>query len=893
MDRPWIIRTAEMAYAAVLLLSSRVLRHEFGEEIRETFRSFIVDEYRGGGAWTVVRATLRAQLDALLVRPKRPDEVGFSARGKGGSGMQIGSVLQDTRVGIRMLVRRPLFAITAVATLALGIGLNTAIFTVVRGVVLRPLPFPDPGRLVSMYHVNTARGSARGSLSHPDLRDWQDRASSFDQMAVYTTGISGLLFTTGGEPVEVSTAYVSGGFFPTLGRDAYVGRTLLPEEEFADNRAVVLSHDLWVRRFGSDPGIVSGTITLEDEEFRVAGVMPPDFAFPTDDVEAWAFISLFDQDEVPWELRQVRWLQAVGRLTSGVTVEAASSELSAISAGLLEEYPEENAGLDAAALVPLHDIVTRGVGRPLLVLLGAVGLVLLIACANVGALFLSRGMERSREIVIRWALGAGRRRLLRQLLTESLVLAGLGGVLGIALSFVASGFLMDRAAGLLPRTGEVRTDGIILAFGLGATAVTAVLFGLAPALSLTRQGNPTVLRAGARGGRRGPGGGRLWSGLVTVEVALAVVLAVGSGLLFRSLQTLNQVDPGLDTEELLAVTLTISDARYKEFNEYMGAYDRLIERMAGVPGVRSVSSIRHMPLPRDGEDWEFRIPELAVTDQAQLPRAMSLQVSPGFFGTAGIPLLEGREITADDREGSPWVTVVNDALRQRYFPGEDVVGRHIDIGGTELQIVGVVGDLRQVGLSLEPRPTLYLSQRQVPRRGMTFLLRTDTPDRLIPSVRSAIWEVDPDQPITQMISMSDAARASTGRPRLFAQLLGGFAGLALLLALTGIYGVVSQSVGARSHEIGVRMALGASAPLVISMVVREGLRPVLVGTGIGIAVASLATRVLEGQLFGVRALDPVTFVSVPLLLLAVAVVACLLPASRASRLDPVETLMAE
>ncbi len=891
---------AERLFRLSLIVLPRPFREEFGHELVEAFSAGRGQAESAGGTRAVCGFLVRAVADNLvtvwregsLLRVPEGDRW-RSYKGEGGSEM-MSTLMRDLVVSARMLARRPVFTGVVVGTLALGIGANAAVFSVVDAVVLSALPFPDSEQLVRLHHSNSRTGSQRGAFSLLDREDLVPRATSMSDIAVYSTVPSGLLFTGGDEAVEVRTAYVSAGFFRVLGIDAQVGRVLLDSEERGDNRVVVLSHGFWMRRFGGDPSVIGRTIRLDDGPFLVTGVMPPAFVFPSEEVEAWVFLTTIPSQSIPLEYREVRFLDAVGRMAPGITVEQAASDLQAASYALTQVYPDENDGLDGKAIVPLRESMTSGVQSSLVILLGVVGLVLLIACANVANVLLSRGVERGHELATRQALGAGRGRLIRQLMTESVLLSVLGGGLGVGLAYWGTGALMAGGGGLLPRSGEVGIDGSVLLFSLGITVLTALTFGLLPAMTVTKHSRAGRLQSAARTGVRGREGAAVWSVLVAGQVSLAMLIVISSGLLLRSLWALQNVDAGFEPDQLIAVSLTINDARYPERSEYMSAYGQIMDRLEAVPGVASVASIRYLPLRRDGESTSFTIMDRPELDGGA-PRASMLQVSPGFFSTVGTPMVAGRDFTdADHGEAAP-VLIVNEALAERYWPSESPIGRFVEgPGGDPVQVVGVVADIRQRSLAEEAQPTLYVPQLQNPRRGMAFVLQTDSdPSEVVSSVRSAILEVDPDQPIESLAVMDEIRSASTAQARFFSWLLAGFATLAVVLASFGIYGVVSHGVSRRTSEIGIRVALGASRSGVLGMVVAGGMRPVIAGTVVGGAAAMVATRLLRSILFGVSTLDPVTFLAVPTLLLTIALAACWLPAARAVRIDPTEALRAE
>lgn len=645
----WGLRLARWVHGAALRLLPRRFRRRFEDEIRDAFEEGAWEVWLRGGTWGICSWTLRALVDvvrhatlgrAALVVTDGPDEpvpVWTTRRGGGGT-------MADLKNGIRQLTRRPALSLAAVLTLALGIGATTSMFSVVNGVLLAALPYPDPDRLVRLYHANPERGTDRGALSVPDLEDWARSARSFEAMAVYSDLPSGPLFTSGDEPLELRTTYVSDQFFTTLGVPAALGTGLVPEAEARDNRVVVFSHGFWQSALGGDPAIVGGTVTLDDEPYRVAGVMPADFDYPHGDVQAWLFLSVIPPSSIPLHLREVRFLEAVGRLRDGITTERAQAELSAVSRALALEFPDENEGLTAARLVPLRETITRGVSRPLLVLLLGVSAVLLIACVNVASLLLSRGVERMREVALRSALGADRKRILRQFVTEALVLAAVGGFLGVGVAVLLHGTLTHQLGGLLPKVTAIRLDGTVLSFAAVTTTLSALLFGAAPAVAVTAGAPVRHLHDGGRGASAGRGSRRIWSVLVATEVALALVLVIASGLLLRSLWALQRVDPGLDADRLVALTLTFNDSRYPERPAYLEAYTRTLERLSAVPGVLGVGSIRYAPTHLPGEEVGFRIVGRQAPDGSR-PSARLLQVSPGFFSVVGAGIEAGRELT--------------------------------------------------------------------------------------------------------------------------------------------------------------------------------------------------------------------------------------------------------
>ena len=579
-------------------------------DLDEEFLEHVVKRLGTSGArrwyWRMAVASIgeRWRLSVILHRvglgrdgTSRGDRYGSIHGMKTTGGIQMDRLLQDVRYALRSLLRNPGFTLVALLVLTLGIGTNTAMFTVVNSVLIRPLPFPQSERLVRVWAARSEGG--HGGLSVPDFEDWAERTTTLSDLGLYSMLPSDLILQNEGPAEEVETAFVSAGFFEALAVPARLGRTLRREEEYGQNWVVVLSHDSWVRRFGSDPTLVGRTLTLKNEGYEVVGVMPQGFGFPTPDVEMWAFLTVIPESSIPLQLRPVRFLNAVGRLALGSTVETAADDLGSVAAALSTEYADTNEGLNRATVEPLHQTMVGNVRTPLLVLLGAVGFILLIACANMANLLLARGTSRGAEMTVRTALGAPKGRLIRQVLTESVVLSGLGGLAGVALSFAGLRSLTSWSAEVIPRAAEVSPDLHVLVFAVGLSLLTGILFGVLPAFAISRTGVPQALKVGGRGVGRGRGGTQSW--LVGVEVAVAVVLLVGAGLMLRSLWLTQRVDPGFDAEDRLAVTLTISAATYPERPDYMGFYREALDRLGRLPGVLEVGSIRHFPMQGAGE----------------------------------------------------------------------------------------------------------------------------------------------------------------------------------------------------------------------------------------------------------------------------------------------------
>lgn len=805
------------------------------------------------------------------------------------------TLLQDLRYAFRMLGRSPGFALVAVLTLAVGIGLNTAIFSVVNGVLLRPLPFRDPDALVRLHHVHPEKEAEGGPFSPQDFQDLQAGAAGFESLAAYfyTPGDAGINLTGSGEPRQVQAAHVSKEFFPVLGVDAVRGRTLRPDENVPGaDRVVVLSDAFWRSRFNADPAMVGRTLTLNGAPFSVVGIMPPDFSFPDAGAEVFVPISLIGEDDIP-SMRGLRWMSVVGRLRPGTTPQAALGSVNAVLARLEAQHTDTNEGWGRARIETLRDSVVGPVRPALLVLLGTVVLVLLVACANLANLLLARASAREREVAIRTALGAGRGRLIRQMLTESLVLALLGGALGLALAGTGVKALLALSAGTIPRPEEVGVDGRVAAFALLLSLATAVLFGLVPALRAARGSTSGTLRDGGRGGTERRGGGTR-SALVLAQTAAAMVLLVGAGLLVNSFWRLVKVDPGFRAEKVLLASLEIPTDRY-DTPDRMNAYrSELIRRVGEIPGVAVVGAAKTQPLRGGGEPYEFTLPGRSGPDATMSPASGTLIVSPGYFSALGIPLVRGRVFEPrDDLADAPPVMMINQAAARRYWPGADPVGQTVTIGGTPITVVGVVGDVRNEGLAAQPQPTVYFSFGIAPRGATQLFIRTTgDPAAAADAVRRAIHAADPLQPVAEVRTLRSAMADTVAQPRFFTILLTLFGSVAVFLAALGLYGVVAYTVTRRTAEIGIRMALGAGARDVVRMTVGRSAWPTAAGILAGTLGALLLARAMASMLFEVRPADPATFSAAALLLAAVALLASWLPARRAARIEPTVALRA-
>jgi predicted permease len=811
---------------------------------------------------------------------------------------------QDFLYALRALGAAPGFAAVALLTLALGIGANTAIFSVVRGVLLRPLPFPAADRVVRVWHVNRTANDLKSRVSEPDFKEWVANGKRFETVAGYwyQPGGSGANLTGTGNAERIEGAYVTPGFFETLRTPALLGRTIRPEEAVVGNdRYMVLSHGLWQRRFASDASIIGRTLTISGVPHTVLGVMPPDFTFPADQLDFWIPLSTIPADGIGRQ-RGSRFMDIIARMAPGVNVAQADDELTAISRRIAEREPDAK-GWDEVLVMPVREALLGEVRRPLIVLAGAVAFVLLITCVNIAGLLLARATARQREIAVRSALGAGRGRIVRQLLTESIVLALFGGVLGVALAYAGVRALGAYGAAELPRAAAIRMDATVLLFALAISTAAGILFGLLPALRATAADLQGVLRDGSRG-MTGNRGNTLRSALVVAEVALAVVLVIGAGLSAKSLMRLLEVDIGFRPENVLAVRLTMNrpadpsaaaatPGSPEWFDRTQSYYDALLTRIAAVPGVQVVGAAKNFPLRGTGEFREITLP--GVSGGRDRPaRVAGLHVSADYFRAMGIPLRAGRAFTSADHFDAPPVWIVNEAFAKQAWPNENAVGKVVRIGTVPIQVIGVVGNVRQRSLTEPAEPTVYMHYSQNFRVGLNIAVRTTgDPLRFANSVRQAIWSVNRDQTITSIEPMTAIVGSALARPRLIAALLLLFGVIGLSLGVLGIYGVLAYAVTQRRQEIGVRVALGASANSVLRLIVGQGMTLAAIGVTAGVLGALFLTRVMSAVLYEVEATDRPTFALVVAVLLIAALVASWLPARRALRIDPVEALRYE
>jgi putative ABC transport system permease protein len=797
----------------------------------------------------------------------------------------------DLRYGLRLMLRSPGFTLVALVTMALGIGANTAIFSIMNGVILSPLPYPESGRIVRLWENNLARGWGTFSIAPLNFWDWQERNRSMELMAAYRT--TTVNYTGGDRPESLSAYRVSEDYLTILGGEPIRGRGITAEDLDPDAEpVVVLTYGFWQRAFGGSPDVLERTMVVDGIVHTVVGVLPQEW-HPVSRRGTDVVLPLTPQPN--WYLfRGSHFLHALGRLAPGVTVEQAQSDFTSIAATLEAEYPDTNADW-GATVQSLEDVILGSTRPQLIIFMASVGLVLLIACANLANMTLARATVRSRELAIRTAVGAGRSRVVRQLLAESILLATIGGAVGVALAYVALDAFVAGWPILLPRMQDIEINATVLLFSLGLSLASGVLFGLAPALSVAGRDLGETLRQGGRSlaGDRS----RRWmrTALVSGEVGLAVVLLVGSGLLVRSFAALQGEDPGFHTDDRLVLSTPLPRSKYSAPEERRAFGDAALARLEALPGVESVALSSLIPIEGSDEIWGFWLEGRLSSDGQEDGSALFYRVSPGYLETMGIPLLAGRSITSEDREDGRPVVVVSSSLAEQHFPGEDPVGRRIRFGGDDddppVEIVGVVGDVQHYVLGRSSIPQLYVPFAQRPTGNVHFIIKAAVPPlSLVEEVRQAIESVDADQPLVGVQAADAMISDSISMPRFRTILMSGFGLTALLLAVVGLYGVMAYTVSQRTKEIGVRMALGATRVSVLGLVLREGVPLVGVGLVLGLGGALALSRILESMLFGVGTRDPGVFAAVPVVLAAVAVTAMLVPARRAARVDPVRTL---
>jgi putative ABC transport system permease protein len=802
--------------------------------------------------------------------------------------------IQDLRYGLRVLVKSPVFTIVAVLSLALGIGANTALFSVVHGLLLQPLPYPEPERIVDVWHTppqESFPGMATFSVSPGNYLDWKNQNESFESMAVYQG--AGFSMSNGDTPVTVIGTAVSSEFFSVLRSTPIQGRTFLPEEEQpGHNQVVVLGHGLWQRAFGGDPNLIGQTLSLDSQKFTVIGIMPSGFEFPQEG-ELWVPLAWDDKER---QTRAIHDYGVIARLKPDVSLTKAQAEMSTISSRLEQQYPEANKGW-GAVVIPLREDLVGDIRPALLVLFGAVGFVLLIACANVANLMLARSANRKKEIAIRIALGAARSRIVRQLLTESILLSTAGGVLGLLLAGWGSQVLVQMSSGSLPIPREISMDRWALGFTLLLSFAAGIVAGIAPAFQLSAAETSETLKQGT--GRNGGSSAsqRTRKALVIAEVILSLILLIGAGLMIRSFWKLQQVNPGFDTSNTLVMGVGLPATKYTDPQQQAVFFDRVLEQISALPGVVSAGSTTTLPLSGSGSTQPFTIqgrPEPLVAEQ---PTAKMRYISPDYFRAMGIPLRQGRFFNDQDRDKGTQVLIISETMAQQFWPGEDPIGKrltpsfHLEAGARE--IVGVVGDVK-AGLDADTAPVMYMPYKQAPRSRMMLVARTTSnPQNFTQAISRAIQAIDNEQALWNVRTMEQVLTNSVSGRRFNMTLLITFAGLALVLAAVGVYGVMNYSVTLRRRELGIRLALGAQRGDVLRLVLGQGLTLTFIGIGVGLIAAYGLTRLMESLLYGVSDTDYLTFISVSGVLLVVGLLASYLPARRATKVDPMIALRSE
>ena len=799
------------------------------------------------------------------------------------------TLFRDIRYGFRSLLKRPGFTAIALVALALGIGANTAIFSLVNAVVLQPLPYPEPERLVWVW--GNFPGGNRASVSPADYLDFRSQNKSFEQFAATVSITSTTTLTGSGEPEPLNASVVTGNYFQALGVTPALGRGFsLDNEKPGNDQVAIISYELWQRRFAGNPGIVNQRINLDSKSFEVIGVMPKNLTFPQT-ADLWVPLNFDGNPEL--RVRKAHFLRPLGRLKPGVTMAQAQSDTDGIATQLEKQYPNSNTGW-SLRLEGLRDRLIGSSKTSLFILFGAVGFVLLIACANVANLLLVRAAGRQKEIALRTAVGASRFRIVRQLMTESLLLAIIGGTIGALIAAWGIDLLVLLSGNTIPPTATVRIDATVLAFTLVTTVITGLLFGLAPALRTMKLNLSDTLKEGGRSGGEGTLKNRTRSLLVVFESALAVVLLIGAGLLIRSFIALQNTNPGFDANNVLTMRVDLPRGKYDTPEKASSFFQQLEQRLSGLPGVEKVGFITELPLTGQPNDAPFTVEGRPAVARGQEFGADFRRVNQNYFEALRIPLLRGRNFTPQEVRDNARMIVVSESLVNTAFPNEEALGKRLMtvLSDKPFEIIGVVGDIRHRSLEFQPYATMYLPTFTSGRMNLTLRIQGD-PMSLVPAVRKEVNGIDPEQPVAAIRTMDEWVNRSTATPRYRTTLLGLFAAIAMILAATGIYGVMSYSVAQRTHEIGIRMALGARQGDVRRMVVGQGMLLVAVGLGIGLLTAFGVTRVMNTLLFQVTAKDPLTFLAVAGLLSIVAFVACFIPARRATKVDPLTALRYE
>jgi putative ABC transport system permease protein len=818
----------------------------------------------------------------------RPE--GIVAGGAGKSHL-ITDAIQDVRYGLRTLIKNPGFTIVTVLALALGIGANSAIFSVVNTVLLRPLPYRNPDQLVMVWEDATTQGFPKNTPSPANFLDWVSQNTVFEGMAAVAE--SSFNLTGPDEPRRFDGRRVSANLFTLLGVEPRLGRVFRLEEDKPGTRVVILSDGLWQRHFGANPNLIGQSVTLNGESYTVIGIMPPSFQYPTRRDQLWVPMA-FDAKEAT--NRGNHFLEVVARLKTGVTLKQAQAEMSTIAARLAQEYPEYNVRI-GCVVNPLHEQLVGDIKPALLILLAAVGFVLLIACANVANLLLARAAVRQKEIALRLALGASRSRLTRQFLTESILLASLGGAVGLAFSLVGIRVLRTFIPDTISQAQAVGIDAKVLLFTGLIALVTGVVFGLAPAQQASNFNLNETLKEGGRDSAASSKGNRIRGLLVIAEVAISFVLLIGAGLLINSFLHLRNLDPGFRADHLLTMKIPLPELKYPDKEHRSTFYEEVLGRVRPLPGVEAAAVAGNLPLTYDGDSMPIGVEGRLDPPPDQRPDVVLRVIGPGYFTTMGISLVQGRDFSEQDKAGSVSAVIISEKTAHHFWPGENPIGKRLKPGSTASPsawrvVIGVVKDVRQNDFIAEPKMEMYMAYSQLNQFAPNALVvRTRVePLSLAAAVRNAIWSVDKDQPVADIDTMDHIVSQAVARQRFSMLLLGIFAGLALVLAAVGIYGVMSYSVAQRTREIGIRMALGAQRSDVLKMTVKQGLKLVGVGLVMGLVLAFVLTRVMASLLFGISATDPVTFASICAVLLVVALLASYIPALRATKVDPMVAL---
>lgn len=805
--------------------------------------------------------------------------------------------LQDLRYGLRMLLKNLSFSATAILLLALGIAATTTIFSIVNAVLLRPLPYEQPQQLVAIQDIDRSRGGEIVPVAAANFLDWRAQNRVFSGMTVIQ--LSPVNYVDAGNPERLRGASVSPNLMTLLGIKPIVGRSFLPEEEKpGHNMVVVISYSLWQRRFAGQPNVLGQSVRLDSKQYTVIGVMPEQFDFPG---QLRAPAELWIPMEVNEELRQARGNHsaiAIARLKPGISITQAQTEMSTIASRLARQYPDADAAFDKVSIVSLHELLVGNIRQALFALLAAVSCLLLIACANVANLLLVRASIRQREIALRSALGASRSRLVRQLLTESILLSTLGGLLGLLLSVGSIQLLKWFGPSNLPRLQEVSLDLPVLGFALVLSVITGLLFGLAPALQVSQGDLNKNLKEGGRASTGGAKHLQLRNLLVIAEIALALLLLTSAGLLVRSFMVLQGVDPGFNPQGLVTTKISLAQTNYPKPQQQTAFFQNVLERIRVLPGVKAASAVAAMPMSGSNMILAFTIQEHPPLKPEQQPSSGFNAVSADYFQTMGIPLIRGRRFTAFDREGSPKVAVISQTMAKRFFPGEDPIGKHLVVGydtkNNIHEIIGIVGDVHHTSLDAEGRADAYAPFQQVPLLFMSLVIRSDVGvNGLTPLIRKEVLAIDSSQSISKVTSVEQLVADTVAQPRFQMLLIGLFAGLALILATVGIYGVMAYSVTQRTNELGIRLALGAQPRDVLKMILSQGMLLVTIGLGLGLMLSLATGRLLASFLFGISPTDAPTFVGVSLILALAALLACYLPAQKATRVDPMIALRQE